>query len=308
VSIGAAAERIWILGNHIHHNSGDAFQAAHRAIPAPRFVYVGGNRFHHDRENGVDLKSIRDVVISQNVIYGYKPSGTSVGDAIVVGSNGLNPEAPYGPVRSWVLFNEIRDSQTGIRVEGAADCWIIGNLIRSVGGNGITLDIDSDSDNVNIVNNTITSAGSDGIHHHWRSGATNINVENNIISEVGGEHVEIGAGLVSEVTMQNCLFHQKGTEVTVRWGGKRLTLQSGAKLNELPGCQDNRVGDPAFVDRAGNDLRIRASSEAIDGGIASKAYDDFYRLYSIGIKTDAHGTARPQGHTWDIGAFECPER
>ena len=81
VSIGAATERVWILENHIHHNSGDAFQAAHRARPAPRFIYVGGNTFHHDRENGVDLKSIRDVIVSQNLIYGYQPSATSVGDA-----------------------------------------------------------------------------------------------------------------------------------------------------------------------------------------------------------------------------------
>jgi parallel beta helix pectate lyase-like protein len=308
VTIGAAAERVWILGNHIHHNSGDAFQASHRAIPAPRFVYVGGNRFHDDRENGVDLKSIQDVVVSQNVIYGYKPSVTSAGDAVVVGSNGLDPKAPYGPRRSWILFNEIRDSPTGIRVEGAADCWIVGNTIHELSGNGITLDIDSDSDNVNLVGNTIASVGGDGIHHHWRSGATNIRLKNNIISEVGGRHVEIGNGLLSEVSMQNCLFHQKGAEVAVRWGANRLTLQSGAKLNALPGCVANLVGDPDFVAKAGGNFRIQPSSAAIDKGRESKAYDDFYHLYSIDIKVDHDGIARPQGRAWDIGAFERPRK
>ena len=131
-------------------------------------------------------------------------------------------------------------------------------------------------------------------------------IENNIISEVGGRHVEIGNGLVSEVSMQNCLFHQKGGEVTVRWGANRWTLQSGAKLNALPGCLANLVGDPAFVDEAGGNFRIQPSSAAIDKGMESKAYDDFCRLYSIDIKVDHDEITRPQGQTWDIGAFEWP--
>ncbi|MHC4401558.1 MAG: right-handed parallel beta-helix repeat-containing protein [Planctomycetota bacterium] len=308
VNIGAGAERVWILRNHVHHNSGDAFQAAHRATAAPRFVYVGDNEFHHDRENGVDLKSIQDVVVSQNVIYGYEPSATSAGDAIVVGSNGVDPKAPYGPRRAWILFSEIRNSRTGIRVEGAIDCWIVGNTIHDLAGNGITLDIDSDSDNVNIVNNTIVSAGGDGVHHHWRSGATNINIESNIISDVSGEHVAIGRGLVAEVSMRNCLFHQKGTEVVVRWGKDRLTLQSGLELNALSGCRANRVGDPWFVDEASDNFRIQGSSAAIDKASKSNAYDDFYRLYSIDIEVDHDGAARTQGDTWDVGAFEGPRR
>jgi hypothetical protein len=306
VTIGAAAERVWVLGNHIHHNSGDAFQASHRAIPAPRFVYVGGNEFHHDRENGVDLKSIHDVVVSQNVIYGYKDSETSSGDAIVVGSNGLDPVAPYGPRRTWILFNEIRDSLTGIRVEGAADCWIVGNTIHDLSGNGITLDIDKDSDNVHIASNTIVSSGGDGIHHHWTSGATNINIENNVISGVGGAHVEIGNGLVDQVSLRHCLFHQSDAEVTVLWGVNRLTLQSGAKLNAMPGCQANLVGDPAFVTKGTHDYRIQSSSAAINQGVAARAYRDFQRLYSIGIMVDPDGTPRPQGNAWDVGAFEWP--
>jgi len=304
VNIGAGAERVWVLDNHIHHNSGDAFQAAHRAIPAPRFVYVGDNEFHNDRENGVDLKSIEDVVVSQNVIYGYQASATSSGDAIVVGSNGMDPEAPYGPRRSWILFNDIRNSRTGIRVEGAIDCWIIGNTIHDLDGNGITLDIDPDSDNVNIVNNTIVRAGGDGIHHHWQSGATNISIESNIISDVSGDHVEIGAGLLAEVTMRNCLFHTKGTEVVVSWGKDRLVVQSAARVNALSGCRGNGIGDPGFVDEASDDFRIRGPSAAIDRGSKSKAYDDFYRLYSINIKVDYSGALRGQGEAWDIGAFE----
>ena len=37
-------------------------------------------------------------------------------------------------------------------------------------------------------------------------------------------------------------------------------------------------------------------------------YDDFYQLYSIDIQVDHDEIARPQGHAWDIGAFEWPRK
>ena len=83
-------------------------------VPRPGifYVYIGGNVFHEDRENGVDLKTIRDVVVSQNVFYGYERSETSVGDAIVVGSNGYDPQQGFGPDNVWILLNQIRESRS----------------------------------------------------------------------------------------------------------------------------------------------------------------------------------------------------
>ncbi len=130
---GPGSARIWILDNHIHHNSGDAFQACHYCIPAPHDIYVGRNEMHHDRENGVDLKTIHNVIVSENLIYGYEPSATSNGDAVVIGSNGLDPGQGYGPDNAWLIFNEIRDSHRGIRVEGVYNGWILGNVHPWVG-------------------------------------------------------------------------------------------------------------------------------------------------------------------------------
>ena len=304
VSIGAGTENVWILDNHMHENSGDAFQASHLAIPAPRYIYVGDNEFHDDYENGVDLKSINDVVVSQNVIYGYETSATSAGDAIVVGSNGYDPVPPYGPLRSWILFNDIRDSETGIRVEGAVDCWILGNTIHNLNGNGIILDIDADSDNVNIIGNTIVGTGGDGIHHHWLSGATNFRIENNIISDIAGDHVELGQAIVDETTMDNNLFWENGSDIVIDWGTGGYTGQDAAGINALMNCANNVVGNPAFVDEASDNFRIQGTSAAIDEGFESAAYDDFYNLYSIDIEIDLDEVSRPQGITWDIGAFE----
>ena len=301
-STGTGSSYIWFLNNHIHHNSGDAFQALHYATVPPHHIYLGRNVMHDDRENGVDLKTIDDVVISENVLYNYAPSETSIGDAVVIGSNGYDEE--FGPLRVSFIFNEIYNSGTGLRVEGVEDCWIVGNTIHDIEGNGITLDIDGDSDNVNIVHNTITSAGGDGIHHHWLSGATNINILGNIISDIGDSHIEIARDLLPAFTIENNLFYQNGINITVELGNTFYRSTSASTYNALAGWANNVVGDPDFVDAASDDYQIGSSSAAIDVAVETTAYDDFYSLYSIDIELDAAGAVRPQGFGWDMGAFE----
>ena len=304
VSIGSGTYNYWLLENEIHHNSGDAFQATHMANPAPHHIYVGQNVFHDDRENGVDLKTIDDVVVAWNVIYGYESSATSSGDAIVIGSNGYSTQ--YGPLRSWILFNDISDAVTGIRVEGAEDCWIIGNTIYDIDTNGITYDIDPDSDNINVIGNTITSVGEDGIHHHWMFGATNLNIASNIISDVGGDHIEASLNQYMAFTVVNNLLYQNGSNISIDWGDTNYSGLSEATINGLFGWSNNVIGNPLFVDAATNDYQIQSGSAAEDVAIETTAYSTFQSLYGIDIRVDNAGAARPQGLGWDAGAFEFP--
>ncbi len=298
----SGTQYFWVLENHISHNSGDSFQAAHYAAVAPQYVYVGGNVMHDDRENGIDLKTIDDFVGSENIIYNYVSSETSSGDAVVIGSNGYSEE--FGPLRSWIIFNEIYGSQNGMRIEGAEDCWIIGNVIYDIDGNGITLDIDPDSDNVNIVANTIASVGGDGIHHHWRFGATNLRILSNIISDITDAHIEVSEAMKSAFTIEYNLLYQNGSDVYVDWGNTDYYTQSASTLNAISGWANNVIGDPDFVDAANFDFHLDSSGAAEDAGTATDAYDDFYTEYSIDIEFDNDGTARPIGSDWDIGAFE----
>src|SRR5690606_24380479 len=92
VGLGRSTDRIWILDNHIHHNSGDAIQFCHSCMsngPGPGAVYISGNTFHDDEENALDFKEfVGPVVVTRNEMYGYQPSGDSNGDALRVNDEG----------------------------------------------------------------------------------------------------------------------------------------------------------------------------------------------------------------------------
>jgi hypothetical protein len=320
IGAGSGNERIWILNNHVHHNSGDAFQASHLAKVPPRFVYVGGNVFHEDRENGVDLKTIHDVVVSQNTLYGYESSASSSGDAIVVGSNGCTPDKGFGPDNAWILFNDIKDSQTGIRVEGVYHGWIMGNYIHDIRGSGITLDIDPDSIRLAIVGNTIASVR-EGIHHHWRSGIKQVSIENNLIADFSLSALALGSEVGHVTTLRNNLFWAGGKSIpfidNLNTSDPRDTFEHrtfyASTGKQVVGAWNNRgirltgrgniVADPALIDKKSYPA-LKKGSAAIDKTAPSGEFDSFHIMYGLDIRRDITGHPRPEDDAWDLGAFE----
>ncbi|MDH3770391.1 MAG: hypothetical protein OET79_05335 [Nitrospirota bacterium] len=58
---------------------------------------------------------------------------------------------------------------------------------------------------------------------------------------------------------------------------------------------NNLLNNPFFVNQSNGDFHLQAGSPAIDIGITIS-----------GITTDHDGNSRPQGSTFDIGAYEFP--
>jgi parallel beta-helix repeat protein len=78
--------------------------------------------------------------------------------------------------------------------------------------------------------------------------------------------------------------------IVVNTSGEALTIPEGENIT----VSHNFVtGDPKFVDVSKRDLHLKAGSPAIDAGAETKQ-----------VPTDIEGTKRPQGKTWDIGAYE----
>ena len=113
----------WILDNHIHHNGGDGIQVGHAAPDAewPRYVFIGGNQIHDDRENAIDIKKARDVIVAGNQAYGYWPTPSSEGAAFVVHDD---------PERVWFVNNAAAGSAYGLVSTGAVGFVAMGNIFR----------------------------------------------------------------------------------------------------------------------------------------------------------------------------------
>lgn len=165
-----------IQGNRIFNTSGDAVQVF--TIDTPDISLTGrraignriiGNTMYDSRENAVDVKSSEDTVISDNKMWGYKPSTTSDGMAITV---------HYWARKVKVFNNEIMNSNWGIEVSrgdknGVSfknvpdDVEIHHNYIHDIffssdgeasnRGNGAGIVV-RESNKVKVWNNTVTSA------------------------------------------------------------------------------------------------------------------------------------------------------
>jgi hypothetical protein len=177
---GGPTTRIWILENEMYHQGGDSVQFGHNQKNVIDHVYIGRNMMHEDRENAVDVKEASDVIVSENIMYGYRSSSTSEGAAVV---------SHYCPINNHIILNDIYDSQVGISITSLnSDCAtpvtvrVIGNTIHNILGTAIQGW--GSGKIVSIVGNTIYDIGGNGVDlDNLASGSA---VENNILRDIDG--------------------------------------------------------------------------------------------------------------------------
>ncbi|MFK7987107.1 MAG: right-handed parallel beta-helix repeat-containing protein [Sandaracinaceae bacterium] len=287
---------VWILDNELYNNNGDSFQSCHGCFDTPpHHIYLGRNLLHEDRENGIDLKTVHDVVISENVLFGYGGSGTSSGDAMVIGSTGFDEGRNQGPRRIWVLHNDLSNSTTGIRVEGSEDVWLIGNLFRDL-GTGLQID-NKPHRNIVVASNTMRGITTDAMRAFGCRPAQLV-VQNNLLMGVGERHMDFDACGGDVLTLSNNFFEASANVRTD--AGRRM---SAAELDADSFASMHLEGDPQ-VDA----MHVPGGgSPLIDQGAdLSALYTAFNVAFSGDIAVDRVGTPRPSGAGEDIGAIERP--
>ena len=134
IMIDNASRDIWVVDNKLYNNGDDSLQVIDRYwVEQVRGnvadgIYIGRNEMHHDGENAIDIKGSKNVIISQNEIYGYLTLySSSAGEAIRINDEGEQDNI-------WLLYNHIYDSEDGIDpVNALFKPYIIGNVIHDVG-------------------------------------------------------------------------------------------------------------------------------------------------------------------------------
>jgi parallel beta-helix repeat protein len=135
---------VWVLDAEITDVSGDSVQCGDASRGDCNRVYIGGGYMHHNRENAIDIKNSRDVVVSNVRMAGFRPTGSSPGEAVIVHDSAYNAR---------ILNNTIQDSTLGIVSSGESGHVIEGNKIQAL-SQGIQL---RNTSNITVRGNQISA-------------------------------------------------------------------------------------------------------------------------------------------------------
>lgn len=136
-------------------------------------------------------------------------------------------------------------------------------------------------DGVHVYNNIVYGNGAGGIF--VANGAANVKVWNNTVYGNKGWGVNIQIGLngmpVNTIVQNNIIFANTSGEI--------INMGIGSVIDH------NIIDDPKFLNATARDFRLQAFSPAMDAGVA---LDE--------VRVDIKNVPRPQGATYDIGAYE----
>ena len=247
-TLGQGASNIWIIDSEGFYCSGDGFQAGHRASAnPPTNVYLVRNTFYNNRENGIDLKYVNNVVAAQNIVYNARSAASdtqyclpdmpdrcsiqnsgSDGTAIIIGSDG-------GPT-GWAFYNNVvYDSDGCFRVEDSFSEGIIkGNQCDNISRSALQLDKRSVG-RILFTDNTITNA-SRGIFQNWRDNFA-LDLVSNTFQSISGPAIEYETRAVCEnSTLVGNIFSNTGSIIC-----GNTFASTAAEINALPGASANVV-------------------------------------------------------------------
>jgi Right handed beta helix region len=204
-----------------------------------------------------------------------------------------------------------------------SDNLVDGCTIQSIGGWGIHI-VNSEGggqfDSRNTArNNKVWNVGLNTARYNGNGagivlggGDRNMAYNNIVYNSPYGLQIGFGAVNPTNTSVYNNTLYNNGYGLENRsnssgaiirnnlvYGGSPRISDSGSNttrsnnLCDVAGTGCALVGDPKFVSSSNIDLRLQATSPAIDAGVATSI-----------VTTDFAGASRPQGGGYDIGAYE----
>jgi hypothetical protein len=229
-------------------------------------------------------------IIRRNKVWGNNANGIHMNGDLSQGGDGI---ISHAVVEQNLIYDNGKAGGSGINCDGVQDSVIQNNLVYAEHASGISLymiDAAEPAKNNKVINNTILIASDGRWALNIREGASGNHVYNNIL---WNDHPFRGSitiamdALPGFVSDYNLMLD-------------RFTLDDGNTVIKLSDwmAQTNQdsassTAAPKFVNAAGDDYHSAADSPAVDKGTETEA---------PGIDLD--GVTRPQGASFDIGAYE----
>lgn len=315
----------WIVDNEIYHCEGDSIQVNTSNqndatyINRPHYIYVAGNEMYENYEQALDAKNCFHLVVSGNDIHDFYNTFVASGETALLL---CNDSEGWVSGYEWAINNTIYDAGRGIRLSGntaltvddpeapvpvqtaGQRSYVIGNQLTNVDV-GVLLDMRGNDptgamtrtwyEELWVVDNTIDSldAGVQLNRTNSAAGETHAaTATGNVIYNRGtSEDLDLG----TSATLTNTVTHN----VIYRSGGS-VSLN----VSDFDVYTNNVLdSDPLFT-ALGTDYSLTQSSPAVDAGTLSPVYALFQSMYGIDITPDLNGDTRPQGASWDAGAYE----
>ncbi|MFH0793495.1 MAG: choice-of-anchor Q domain-containing protein [bacterium] len=206
-----------------------------------------------------------DLIVHDNLIHG------DVCDGIVFAT--VDPSK--GPVRAYnnIIYDVGRGPSPPDGDANYTGIYVAGGTNTGADGTGV----------VEIFNNTLYDCGR-------AQGVPSDNTDKGVLARGPGSPnliMDLRDNLVYAVSGETYFSPSSDTSLTT--GTHNLWFGGGAAPDFLTG---NISGDPLMVNVASGDFRLTANSPAVNGGVTTGAAWDYL------------GTGRPQGASFDIGAYE----
>jgi hypothetical protein len=239
--------------------------------------YTGGTQGHHIRVQNTEIKNAPN----QGLLVAGEGNEFINLDVHDNGRTGFDHGIYLSADRNLIDGGKYyRNAGWGLHIYPKASNTIVRN-VRSFENRATGLGLVWGSNN-EAYNNIVYSNGS-GIHLSGLSPRC----YNNTVYKNRGEGLSIanaqnGANGTTNVDVRNNIVYQNGSGITDH-------AKSGTTLSH------NLEADPRFADASAGDFRLQDGSPAIDAGADLRAQ---------GVTTDFHGTMRPQGKAFEIGAHE----
>ena len=206
----------------------------------------------------------------------------------------------FGGVGNIVRFNTIINCLQGIYVRYEKDMEIYGNLIVNIFGyQGIHFHVTSGDNsstydsNSKIYNNIIANCQQNGI---FNTNAKNLDIKNNIFynnTTNGFSDIEFKSGTESadNILDYNLYYGETSSQKQINLYGTTYTIP---EIQALGMETHGFFANPLFTDEQNDNFKPLENSPAIDAGLNLGSPYNF----------DIAGVSRPQGSSYDIGAYE----